>query len=212
MTESTVHLVQYGRPGFLGRFRGSHALSRGDRVLIRSPRGLELAEVLLPGDSRQADDDGDVLRAASPEDDLELEDLNRRGQDLLASAMVRAEATALPLAFVDVEVTLDGVAVLHALPWAECDATGLLDSLAEASGLVVRLLDLSHGPRPAANSTGCGKPGCGSEGGGCSSCGSNCSSGSCSRGAIKSPEEMTTYFAELRSKMEAAGLARRALN
>ena len=74
----------------------------------------------------------------------------------------------------------------------------------------MKLLDLSRSPtakdEPA--SAGCGKPGCGSSGGGCStgSCGTGgggCSTGSCSKGKVKSADELTAYFADLRHKMEA---------
>ena len=111
----------------------------------------------------------------------------------------------------DVEITLDGGAILHALAWDACDATALLDGLAARFGLAVRLFDLSRAPAAADHShAGCGKPGCGTESGGCSSCGTGggCSSGSCSRGSVKSADELTAHFAELRNRMEVAGLAR----
>jgi hypothetical protein len=224
MPQPRVYLVQYGRPGFVGRFRGDLALARGDRVVVRGPRGTEFGEVLVePAGGFAAPDDGELLRAAAPDDDAEAAKLDARGQELLAAADTRAGELGLPLAFADVEVTLDGTAVLHALPWAACDATPLLDELAARAGFAVRLLDLSRAPvakdpMPAA---GCGKPGCGSEsgGGGCSTCGTGtagtgggCSSGSCSRGAVKSPEELTAYFADLRRKMEDAGIVRTPLN
>lgn len=209
MTTPGAFLVQYGRPGFVGRFRGTAPVARGDRVVVRGPRGVEFGEVLVALDC--GGEDGEVLRVATPEDDAEFARLEATGQQLLAAA----DATDLPLAFVDVEVTLDGTAVLHALAWDACDATPLLEELGARFGLTVRLLDLSRAaipPEPAEK--GCGKPGCGSESGGCSTCGTGggCSTGSCSRGSVKSADELTTYFADLRRKMEAAGLARTPLN
>src|SRR5262249_38742738 len=107
-------------------------------------------------------------------------------------------------------------AILHALPWGECDATSLLDELSIQTGLTVRLLDISRGQKEEMASGGCGKPGCSKElGGGCgTNCGtgSGCSTGSCSRGSIKSSTELTAYFADLRQKMEEAGIARTPLN
>lgn len=215
MTTSPPALVRYGRPGFVGRFRTAVALARGDRVVIRSQRGMELGEVLLAtADGTAAD--GDVVRLAGPEDEATAAASDERGRELLAAA--ESTGADLPLAFVDAEVTLDGVAILHALPWDACDATELLDSLGAKSGLTVRLLDLSRTPVPEEPaSKGCGKPGCGTESGGCSSgsCGTGsggCSTGSCSRGAVKSADELTAHFADLRQKMEAAGLARTPLN
>ena len=111
----------------------------------------------------------------------------------------------LPVAFLDVEVTLDGTAaVLHALPLGSCDADPVLADLSERFGLAVRLLDVSRVPTvkdPPEKAATCGKPDCGS--GGCSSCGTGgCSTGSCSRGSVKTADELTSYFADLRRKME----------
>jgi hypothetical protein len=212
------YLVRYGRPGFVGRFSSEFPLARGDRVVVRGPRGVEFGDVLVEPERFTAPDDGAVLRPTVPADDADGHRLDARGRELLAAADARGGELGLPLSFVDVEVTLDGTAILHALAWGECDATPLLDALGAGSGLAVRLLDLSRVPTandPA--SAGCGKPGCGSESGGCSSCGTNsggggCSTGSCSRGSVKSAEELTAYFADLRRKMEDAGLARTPLN
>ena len=161
--------------------------------------------MLVSPESSDAVADGDVLRIATVEDHAEAARLNERGQELLAAA----SAVDLPLAFVDVEITLDATAILHAVAWETCDATAHLDRLAARFGLAVRLLDLSL-VAIAKDPTGCGKPGCGSESGGCSTCGTGggCSTGSCSRGSVKSAEELTAYFSDLRGKMESAGLVR----
>jgi cell fate regulator YaaT (PSP1 superfamily) len=218
MPTSFVYLIQFGRLGFVGRFPSALTLARGEKVVVRGPRGVELGEVLIPTDSRlsgSADmEEGEILRVAAVEDESRTAHLDTRGCELIASATSRGCELGLPLAFVDIEVTLDGTAILHTLSWGECDATGLLDELATESGLAVRLLDLSRGPREAHTSSGCGKPGCGKESGGCASCGTGggCSTGSCSRGSVKSSEELTAYFADLRRKMEDAGIARTPLN
>jgi hypothetical protein len=217
MSLTCNYLIQYGRPGFVGRFRSALQLARGDRVILRGQRGVEPGEVLvLLADRFTTSQDGEVIRVATLEDDGEMLRLEIRAQELLAAASDGVVRRDLPLAFVDVEVTLDAVAILHALPWDECDATSLLDDLATRFGLVVRLLDLSRAVVPGDEKAhgGCGKPGCGSESGGCSTCGTDggCSTGSCSRGAAKSAEELTEYFADLRRKMEAAGIARTPLN
>ena len=121
----------------------------------------------------------------------------------------------------DAELTLDDRLILHGLAWDACDATPLFTELSARFGLSVRLLDLSQtavtiDPKQAAD--GCGKPDCGSGSGGCSSCGTDgeskggCSTGSCSRGKVKSADELTAYFADLRQKMEAAGVTRTPLH
>jgi hypothetical protein len=204
---SRSYLIQYGKPGFVGRFRSAGEFARGDRVVLAGPRGTELGTVLCEPADRFASvpEDGDLLRPAAPGDEPA-----DRGAELLAGVQAAADARGLPLTFVDVEHLCDGTAILHGLPWDECDATPLFEELSDRFGIPVRLLDLSRSPTPSPEPTagGCGKPGCGSEAGGCSSgsCGTGggCSSGSCSRGGVKSAGELTAYFADLRKKMEAS--------
>jgi hypothetical protein len=200
-------LVRYGRPGFIGRFGSALALVRAERVVVRGPRGVELGEVLVSPEDANLAADGAVLRVATSADGDEAARLTVRGQELLANAT--SMDPDLPLAFVDVEVTLDGTVILHAVAWESCDATPHLERLSARFGLAVKLLDLSQ-VAAAKEPTGCGKPNCGSESGGCSSCGSGggCATGSCSRGSVKSADELTAYFSDLRRQMETAGLVR----
>lgn len=199
-----IALVQYGRMAHVARAAcGEVGFARGDRVVLRVARGLELATVLCEvneGGSTECE----VLRHAAPDDFAAAERNEAFGQDILASV-----ESDLPIHFIDVEVSLDRkAAVLHALPFGECDASPLLAELSERFGLAVRLLDLSRSPvatdPPDPEKMTCGKPDCGS-GSGCSSCSTGgCSTGSCSRGSVKSAADLTAYFADLRSKMEAA--------
>ena len=209
---SSAYLIQFGKPGFVGCFRAhaSRAFARGEGVVIRGPRGVEVGTVLCEPHSRfqGEESEGDILRAVTREDDEAAKQTIAFGREILVIA--ERGGAALPLAFVDVEVTLDRTAaILHVLPWAECDADPLVADLSERFGIPVRMLDLSRTPttkdepQPAA---GCGKPDCGSSGGGCSSCGTGggCSTGSCSSGKVKSAGELTAYFADLRQQMEAS--------
>lgn len=204
----TTYLVQYGRSGFVGRFQAdtNTRFIRSDRVVFRGPRGVEIGTVLCePGEPfSQPAADGELLRAVSDAD----EDLAVHLDALSPLLLSAADMAGLPVAFVDIELTLDGTAILHGLPWAECDATPVLTDLATRYSVRVQLLDLSRSvttndtPDPA----GCGKPGCGSGSGGCTSCGTGgCSTGSCSRGKVHSADELTDYFSRLRQQMEAAG-------
>src|SRR5207249_1489539 len=107
---SAAYLVQFGKPGFVGRFRTTDAgpLVRGARVVVRGPRGTEFGTVLCEPAARfqnPAPDDGDILRPAVPEDDATADRLAAAGREVLASA--EAAAADLLLAFVDVELTLD---------------------------------------------------------------------------------------------------------
>lgn len=211
----TSILVQFGKLGFVGRFTTDEPFARGARVVVRSPRGVECGAVLCEPGERFAPAftvEGELLRGLTPEDETRVAGFVSREGELLEAANASAVERELPLTFIDAELTLDDHLILHGLAWGACDATPMFEDLAARFGLAVRLLDLSQAgmardPAPA----GCGKPGCGSEGGGCSSCGTEkggCSTGSCSRGKVKSADELTAYFADLRQKMEATAATR----
>ena len=222
----TSTLVQFGRSGFVGRFAAPAAVPRGARVVVRGPRGVEPGVVLCePGEqfAPSLATEGEVLRVATPGDEARVAAFPNREADLLAVAADAVADRGLPLTFVDAELTLDEHLILHGLAWDACDATPLFAELSARFGLSVRLLDLSQtavtkDPAPAPE--GCGKPGCGTAGGGCTSCGTDsggeskggCSTGSCSRGKVKSADDMTAYFADLRQKMDAAGVTRTPLH
>ena len=219
---TTSCLVQFGRSGFVGRFTSSAEHVRGERVIVRGPRGVEPGVVLCePGDrfTTTLSSEGELLRAATAEDDATVAAFPAREAELLSAATGAAAERGFPLTFVDAELTLDGRLILHGLAWDECDATPLFADLSARFNLSVRLLDLSRAPVAVdpKQSDGCGKPDCGAGSGGCSSCGTDgekagCSTGSCSRGAVKSAEELTSYFADLRRKMEAAEVTRTPLH
>jgi hypothetical protein len=209
-----TYLVQYGRLAFVGNLQPAQSASegarfcRGDRVVIRGPRGLEIGTILV-GSAPLMPIEGEIVRIARPDDFAAAEGTEALGQEMLAAA----EAAHLPISFIDIEVSLDGqIAVLHGLPWSACDASPLFSKLSERFDISIRLLDLSQTPTlrdpPDPEKATCGKPDCGTGTGGCSSCASGCSTGSCSKGAVKSAEELSEYFTGLRRKMEANGLVR----
>jgi cell fate regulator YaaT (PSP1 superfamily) len=196
---------------------------RGERVIVRGPRGVESGIVLCePGEqfTPALSTEGELLRTATPDDESQLATFATRESELLTHANQAATEGGLPLTFVDAELTLDNRLILHGLAWDACDATAFFDELSARFNLTVRLLDLSQTAvtRDPKQSEGCGKPDCGSGSGGCSSCGSEggeskgCSTGSCSRGKVKSADELTAYFADLRQKMEAASASRTPLH
>ena len=203
----TSYLVQYGRSAFLGWFEAAVGFARDDRVVIHGPRGQEIGTILCePGPSQPDRTDGEILRLAVEADSADAERNESLAAEILAEAEQGIADAGLPLSLIDIELSLDGKqAILHALPWAACDATSLLELLSTRFGLAIRLLDLSRTPTVTdPSSTGCGKPGCGGESGGCGSCGpGGCSTTSCSRGKVKSADDLTAYFAELRRNMEA---------
>jgi hypothetical protein len=195
------YLVSYGRGEFLGRFFAAAVYHRGDRVAVRTGRGVESGTVLERATSSTVAVVGEIVRPLAAEDESILIQYGDRATAILADAEASAATANLPLLFLDGEILLDGsTAVLQAIHWAECDATALFEHLSTRHGLTVKVADLTAtSPAASVCST------CGEAKSGCDSCGTGggCSTGSCSSGSVKSADELTSYFAGLRRQMEA---------
>lgn len=205
------YLISYGRAGHLGRFAPANGdiYSRGERVVIKSRRGLELGEVLDESQPQRAglpDDYVGELHRRATSDDInvairQVEDSNH----LCQFAEDVARELSLPFTVLDVEVMLDGrSAILHGLPHQHCDAGPLLEQLGEQHGLIVRLYDMGRELPPPADADDheekykCDKPDCGE--GECTSCGTDGGCNSCSSGT--KPEDLEALFSRLRTEME----------
>jgi hypothetical protein len=201
--DSLEYLLGYGRRGDFGRFRAARPLAcrRGDRAVVRSHRGVELAEVLCPARPGHAaflpnTSVGELLRLATPADEAAQALARARGRELLGRAAALAAELGLPLELLDAEVLLDGKhADLHHLRWAECDVRPLVGTLAREFDLYLTLTDLGGAAAAEEEPHGCGKEGCG--GGDCGSCGSG---GGCSTCGV-SGGDVQAYFSELRERM-----------
>src|SRR5439155_26944641 len=181
------YLLSYGNAGDFGRFRCAPPLAcdRGERVVVRSPRGQELGVVMWPansGHSRLLADQfvGQILRLATEADLLLAERMTQRAQKLFEDGRRLLCELALPMEILDVEVLLDGrQAVVHYLRWADCDPRPLMDPLSQRYHVLITLHDLAL-PSPEeteehAEDASCGAGGCGA--GGCGSCSAgNCAS------------------------------------
>jgi cell fate regulator YaaT (PSP1 superfamily) len=197
------YLLRYGLQGDFGRFRPVRPLAcrRGDRAVVRSPRGLEIAEVLraaAPGHAVFLPNTtvGQLLRLVTPEDERAAARRLEQGRQLFDRATRLAAETGLPLEVLDAEVLLDGAhAVLHHLRWGACDVRPFVSTLSREFELQLTLADLTRA-QSAAEEAGCGR--CGSPGG-CGSCGSPGGCGTC---GSASPQEVQAYFAGLREQME----------
>jgi hypothetical protein len=197
----TRYLAQYGLLAHVGQFTSPRAdHSRGEQVLLRTPRGSELGTILCPAPDSKSTDDGEILPGTitQTDDPFQIEMLDSLTADLAEQ----------PVTVLDLEILHNrSVAIVHILAHDICDLDGQITAWSERFGLPVRLLDMSvvRGPKDPAPK-GCSS--CGSDKGGCSTggCGTDkggCSSGSCSKGSVKSAGELTNYFAGLREKMEA---------
>ena len=205
------YLVSYGNSGDFGRFRPVDEASyqRGDRVVVRSPQGLELGEVLCPATpgharylSRTAA--GELLRPISVADEQTAERAQQRARRMFEDGRRLAVELELPLEILDVEVLLDGTqAVVQHLLREDCDYRPLVSRLSREHDILVIMHNLALPQEPTAGeeeSHGCGKPDCGQVNGksGCKSCGTG-GCGTCGTGAKK--DEVTAYLLGLRQKM-----------
>jgi cell fate regulator YaaT (PSP1 superfamily) len=167
------HLVRYGLLGHVGKFASVDALRhpRRSRVVVRSPRGLEVGEVLAePGDHASlAETDGQILRRMSVQDDLLEARLERRRHEAFAACQQLLAEASVPAALVDVEHLFDGEGLFFYFlgdpPEQAHDITRRLAETYEAAVEFRKFADTL--------SEGCG-PGCGTEAakgqGGCASC------------------------------------------
>jgi hypothetical protein len=205
------YLVSHGKDGAFGRFAASVPLAyaRGQRVVVKSQRGLEIGFVLCAVTSGHVRLLGkapvcDLLRTATRADEETAVSMELLGQALFQDARHLAGKLGLPFEVVDVEVLLDGEqAIVQHLSSPELDATPLVEELGRRHHLRILLENLAN---PAAGSEedahGCGKPDCGRvNGAGCSDCGSGGGCSSCGAGKV----DMRAYFAHLRTKMETQG-------
>jgi hypothetical protein len=204
MTMSGEYLVHHGCAGHLGRFSSADArtFGRGEAVVVRSRRGLELGEVLCPclPDGAVLPDPfvGELLRPATASDLADAKERQDFGRRLFDDAARRADDLGLALAVIDVEILLDGQqALLHAVRFGPCEESPYLAGLGDSHGLIVRLYDVAadSGTGEETGCGSCGEGGCGN--GGCGECGDGC--GSCSSGGAA---ELAAYFSQLREQME----------
>src|SRR5262245_1864035 len=172
MTPTREFLVTHGCAAALSRCRnGDIAPRRGDSVVIRSNRGLELASVLCEATPHLAEiATAEYLRTATIEDHTHSREADLLGRRLLDDAQYLIETQSLPLAPLDAEVMLDrSQAIVHLLRWGDSTLTPFIEELQLRHGLRVVLLDRSKPQDQHHHCSSCGEGGCGSCGdGGCS--------------------------------------------
>ncbi len=187
-----AYLIRYGLARAVARFAADPdaapvAFGRGEAVVIRTHRGVELGEVLAeaPDAFEPGTPTAPILRAAGPADLARARQVAADRSSRFEACLGVFEGGQWPLEPIDAEPLLDeGRTVLHYLGPHRLDASGLVAALRERCGLDVVLEpagrdvaeeDLEAPAEPEAG--GCGS--CGSAGGG--GCGSSggCATGGC---------------------------------
>jgi len=179
---SGQHLVRVGVLGSVGRFDAAdrQRYTRGSRVICRTPRGLEVGEVLSRVESSAATVgaspvcDGSLLRRVTVQDDLLLARLEKNREEAYLACASRLAQTGLPAVLVDVEHLFDGQSLyFYFLGETTPELDALTAELAEVYEAQAQMQKFAQ-----TLTAGCG-PNCGTEeGGGCGT------SGGCSTCAV----------------------------
>lgn len=154
-----MHLIRVGALGHIGRFRSATGVrcGRGDQVIVRTARGLEIGELLGAAETSGASD-GELLRVMSPQDELLAERLasrSRQAYDACARLLAERGVSAV---LTDAELLFDGRGLyFHFLGDPPSEAETLTAELAEAYEATAQI-----GRFAEALTEGCG-PGCGTE-------------------------------------------------
>ena len=135
---SNRYVVRYGVMRSLGVFTTSRGetLRRGNRVIARTERGLEVGEVLMEATDtvveRMADPRrGQVLRVMSPDDERESRRLTEQQEREFETCRKHIQAMNLPMEMVDVEQMFGGErVVVYYLSESRVDFRELVRALA----------------------------------------------------------------------------------
>lgn len=228
MPTACEYLVQYGREGFLGRFAGRELppCGRGDRVVVRSHRGLELGTVLCDATPEHArflppGPSCELVRPAAPDDEFLAGEHSDFNLGVFAEAQRLVEDLGVPIAVVDVEVLLEPrTLIVHYLRIGLGGVRALVPELSGRFAALVELHDLALGIATeygdqakdrrcgsGSEAQGCDRPDC--KHGSCAE-GGGCGSGSCGSAHTRQfGFDTEVYFAELGSKLAQASQSER---
>lgn len=153
----TLHVMQA---------RGEY--SRGMRVIARTPRGLELGEVLTEADERvqsQMDNppNGSIQREATPEDEVEIAHLVSKAEEDAEVCLREIQNLELPMDLVDVERMFGGERmVVYYLSENRVDFRELVRKLNQEfqTRVEMRQIGVRDEAKLLADYGDCGKPVC----------------------------------------------------
>jgi hypothetical protein len=172
----SFHLVRVGALGHVGRFLATDATRypRGARVIVRTPRGLEVGDVLAPPGPEPARvrSDGPILRGMTAQDQLLEARLRKNRLAAYDACSQRLAQRGIVATLVDVEHLFDGRGLyFYFLGDVPPEVDALTTELAALYDTEVQFHRFAE-----TLSAGCG-PDCGTqhaEGPGCGSCGTTC--------------------------------------
>ena len=164
------YVVRYGRMRLLGLFsaRGQDRYARGDRVIARTHRGLEVGEVLAEADEAseshlRESPGGQLLRAMSPDDEHEWFKLNEKLGETFHICQRHVEQLGLAMELVDIEQIFGGERlVVYYVAEKRVDFRQLVKRLAGEfqTRIEMRQIGVRDEAKLLADYGDCGKPVC----------------------------------------------------
>jgi cell fate regulator YaaT (PSP1 superfamily) len=164
------YIVRYGAMRAIGVFtpRGQERYSRGVRVIARTPRGLEAAEVLAEASDEQAQKignapGGQILREISAEDANELTHIRSQERTVFETCVNHVARIGLPMELVDVEHVFGGERlVVYYLAEERVDFRELVKALASdfQTRIEMRQIGVRDEAKLLADYGDCGQPVC----------------------------------------------------
>jgi len=164
------YVLRYGSTRAVGLFspRGQDRYSRGMRVIARTPRGLEAAEVLAEATDEQAQKmeamgGGQIMREMSAEDANELTHLQQRERSAFETCQKHVARLSLPMQLVDLEHVFGGERlVVYYLSEERVDFRDLVKALASEfqTRIEMRQIGVRDEAKLLADYGDCGQPVC----------------------------------------------------
>lgn len=164
------YVVRHGRMRILSECHGApgETFERGQRVIVRSDRGMEMGEVLCPMSERAAgllknQEPREILRAAEPADldrEAELPQLEKKA---FATCLELIEKRRMRMNLVDVEILLGrDRAIFYYLAEKRVDFRELVKDLARTlrTRIEMRQIGVRDEAKLLADYGDCGKPVC----------------------------------------------------
>ena len=164
------YILRYGSLRLLGVFSASASMtfSRSQQVLAKTPRGVELAEVLCEATDRAAKDlneesGGRIVRKLTDKDREQLDKLHQNDRDIWEFCRQQIEKLELEMQLIDVEQVFGGERILvYYLAENRVDFRELVKILAAKfeTRIEMRQIGVRDEAKLLADYGDCGKPVC----------------------------------------------------
>ena len=161
------YVTRYGAMRSIGVFaqRGKPVdYRRGDRVVARTPRGLEVGEILCQGDDEDSSQDhGEILRRMTANDVNEWTHIESKTQLEFQTCCDMVREMSLPMELVDIEHLFGGERiVIYYLAESRVDFRALVRQLAKEfqTRIEMRQIGVRDEAKLLADYGDCGKPVC----------------------------------------------------